>query len=90
MWEVGHLPWEAECDDNKVHGEKNAAFKNTSAFLKKVFGGGKKARAVPKYLDEYFKLVGSTEFEAEPDYARFRAVLRGGLVEAGVSDKDGK
>ncbi|CAG0917917.1 unnamed protein product [Notodromas monacha] len=89
LWEIGTLPWESESDDNKVHTEKNNAFKNTTAFLQKAFSSLDKKRTPPKFLLEFFKYVGGLKFDETPDYDKFRSILFAGLKECGGAD-DGK
>jgi hypothetical protein len=82
-WAGGKLPWEGESDDNKVHAEKTNAFKNTSVFLKKAFGGN-----VRKYIETYFKFVSKVAFLDQPNYKEAKKIFVAGLKEAGLTEKD--
>ncbi|KAK7792562.1 hypothetical protein R5R35_008660 [Gryllus longicercus] len=86
QWLCGRLPWEDSLSDGEaVHACKNNMMSNLSLLMRQCFPDGTRYDVVSQYL----KYVSALTFDATPDYAYCRRLLRSGVNGAGFVD-DGK
>ena len=81
-WVSGVLPWGDEENLEYIHFLKNILMSNIPLFMRQCFPNSEP----PTVLSQFFKYVGSLNFETKPNYAYCRNLLKKGVEDSGYVD----